>query len=80
MATAKIDYHNYYIAVELPDTDDDNTVKIAIERKEGTYDSNLFCSGFKQWWQNGQSDNSEDWLGEAVTDSVKLIHEYHTYD
>ncbi len=80
MATAKIDYHNYYITVELPLADDDNTVKIAIERKEGTYDANLFCSDFKQWWQNGQSDNPEDWLGEAVTDSVKLIREYHTHD
>jgi len=80
MTTAKIDYQNYQITIELPDAEIDNTMKVLVEKKEGTYNTDLFSAYLKDWWQQGESDNSEDWLGEAVTEAVKLLNQQPIWD
>jgi len=80
MTTAKIDYQNYQITVEMPNAEIDNTMKVLVEKKEGTFNADMYDAYLKDWWQEGESDNSEYWLGEAVTEAVKLLNRQPTWD
>lgn len=73
---ATINYLNCLIAIDLPNPEEDNTVKVFVERLPGTYDENLYYAGLKQFQFSAESENPNDWIMEALKHAIASIAPY----
>jgi hypothetical protein len=73
---ATINYLNHTIKVSLPDSEEDNTVKVEIYRLPGTYDERLYNSYFKDFQFSGESTDPNNWILEALSFAIAELKGY----
>ncbi|GAX45770.1 hypothetical protein NIES4075_67910 [Tolypothrix sp. NIES-4075] len=75
---ATINYLNCLITVDLPNPEEDNTVKVFVKRLPGTYDKNLYYAGLTNFQFSAESENPNDWILEALKHAIASIEYYVT--
>lgn len=73
MKTARLNYLNHHIRIELSDPADDNTVYVEIHRQVGTYDPNEYNSYLTDYRFSAESTDPNDWVMEGVKSAIASL-------
>ncbi len=66
-------YLNFTIQIELPNPHEDNTVRVAIYRVEGTYDSSLYNSFLTNYQFSADNLDPNNWVLEAIETAIATL-------
>jgi hypothetical protein len=73
---ATINYLNCLITIDLPNPEEDNTVKVLIKRLPGSYNENLYNAYLKDFQFSGESEDPNDWILEALRHAIASVKYY----
>jgi hypothetical protein len=70
---ATLNYLDCIINIDLPNPEEDNTVRVLIERAPLTYDPELYNAYLDHFQFSGESQDPNNWILEAIEVAIRFI-------